>query len=120
MDFKKFLSDFTNETRFRAAKDTFPQFVIGDSTGQIKDSYPEHHRKLPSSPEYHEPLGFISGDTLYATYNYPAILFIQVAIWPIILTIIISALFIICIVNFYRTIRDEKKSGEYRNHSLTT
>ena len=91
-----------------------PQFVIGDSTGQIKDSYPEHHRKLPSSPEYHEPLGFISGDTLYATYNYPAILFIQVAIGPIILTIIISALFIICIVNFYRTIRNEKKSGEYR------
>ena len=90
------------------------QFVIGDSTGQIKDSYPGHHGKLPSSPEYHEPLGFISGDTLYATYNYPAILFIQVAIWPIILTIIISALFIICIVNFYRTIRNEKKSGEYR------
>lgn len=90
------------------------QFVIGDSTGQIKDSYPGHHGKLPSSSEYHEPLGFISGDTLYATYNYPAILFIQVAIWPIILIIIISALFIICIVNFYRTIRNEKKSGEYR------
>lgn len=91
-----------------------PQFVIGDSTGQIKDSYPEHLETLPSSPEYHKPLGFISGDTLYATYNYPAILFIQVAIWPIILTIIISALFIICIINFYLTIRNEKKSGEYR------
>ena len=90
------------------------QFVIGDSTGQIKDSYPGHHGKIPSSPEYHESLGFISGDTLYATYNYPAILFIQVAIWPIILTIIISALFITCIINFCRTIRNEKKSGEYR------
>lgn len=30
------------------------------------------------------------------------------------LTIIISALFIICIVNLYQTIRNEKKSGEYR------
>lgn len=92
-----------------------PQFVIGDSTGRIKDSYPKHLATLPSSPEYSEPLGFISGDTLYATYNRPSvIMFIQVAIWQIILTIIISALFITCIINFYRTIRNEKKSGEYR------
>lgn len=92
-----------------------PQFVIGDSTGRIKDSYPEHLATLPSSPEYHEPLGFISGDTLYATYNQPSVIvFIRAAIWQIILTIIISALFITCIINFCRTIRNEKKSGEYR------
>lgn len=95
-------------------KNLHMQFVIQDSFGQIKDSYPTHFESLPLSPEYQEPLGFISADTLYATYNYPLIVFIQATLWEIILTIIISTLFIICIVNLYQTIRNEKKSGEYR------
>lgn len=90
------------------------QLAIRDSTEQIKDAYPERLETLPFPPEYLEPLGFISGDTLYATYNFPPIIFIQAAIWKVILTIIISALFIICVANFYQTIRNEKKSGEYR------
>lgn len=90
------------------------QFVIQDSSGRIKESYPEKLTSLPSSPEYREPLGFISGDTIYATYSYPLIAFLQTATWEIILTIIISTLFILCIVNLYQTIRNEKKSGEYR------
>lgn len=90
------------------------QFVIQDSSGRIKESYPEKLTSLPSSPKYREPLGFISGDTIYATYSYPLIAFLQTATWEIILTIIISTLFIICIVNLYQTIRNEKKSGEYR------
>ncbi|MEG2070383.1 MAG: hypothetical protein RR034_03305, partial [Bacteroidales bacterium] len=90
------------------------QFMIQDSTGQIKDAYPEHLKTLPLSPKYREPLGFISGDTMYAAYRYPAIVFIQAVIWQIILTVIISVLFIICMINFYQTIRNEKKRGEYR------
>lgn len=90
------------------------QFVIQDSSGQIKESYPEKLTSLPSSPEYREPLGFISGDIIYATYSYPLIVFLQTATWEIILTIIISALFILCIVNLYQTIRNEKKRGKYR------
>lgn len=90
------------------------QLAIQDNTGQIKDSYPERLETLPLSPEYCEPLSFISGDIMYATYSFPVLVFIQKVIWEIILTIIISALFIICVVNLYQTIRNEKKSGEYR------
>lgn len=90
------------------------KFVIRDSNKRIKDSYPEKLTSIPLSPEYKEPLGFITGDTLYATYSYPLIAFLQTATWQIILTLIISALFILCIANLYQTIRNEKKSGEYR------
>jgi len=90
------------------------QFVIQDSKGRITDSYPEHLETLPSSPEYREPLGFISKDTLYATYHYPLGVFVQAAIRQIILTIIISALFLVSIVHLWQTIRNEKKSGKYR------
>ncbi len=90
------------------------QLVIQDSTGEIKYSYPEHFETLVFTPKYQGSLGFISGDTLYATYNYPFYAFIQVSIWQIVLTIIISFLFIICIINLYQTIRNEKKSGKYR------
>lgn len=90
------------------------QFAIQDSCGRIKDSYPVEIESLPPSPEYRESLGFISADTLYATYNYPFIVFIHATLWQIILTLIISALFILCIANLYQTIRNEKKSGEYR------
>lgn len=90
------------------------QFIIQDSTGRITDSYPKHIEILPLSTEYQETLGFIYKDTLYATYSYPLIAFFQAALWQILLTLIISALFIICILNLYQTISNEKKSGEYR------
>ena len=90
------------------------QLAIQDSTGQITDSYPAHLAILPSFPEYREPLGFISGDTLYATYDFPLLVFIRSAIGQIILTIIISALLIVCTINLWQTIRNEKKRGEYR------
>lgn len=95
-------------------KDHSIQFVIQDSTGKIKDSYPKHLKTLSFRPKYQTTLGFISGDTLYAEYNYPYIKFIQSTLWQIILTVIISALLIILIINLYQTIRNEKKSGEYR------
>lgn len=88
------------------------QFIIQDSTGRIIDSYPEHLETLPSSPEYKEPLGYISGDTLYATYNYPFCEFIQESMWPIVLIILITSLLILCVYNLYQFIRDEKKSRE--------
>lgn len=111
---KNFYTYWLAKQDFVHLKNLSMQFVIWDSCGRIKDSYPERLTSLPLSPEYKEPLGFISGDTLYATYNYPLIVFIQATFWQIILTIIISALFIICIVNLYQSIRNEKKSGEYR------
>ena len=90
------------------------QLAIQDSTGQITASYPAHLATLPLFPEYREPLGFISGDTLYATYDFPLLVFIRSAIGQIILTIIISALLIVCTINLWQTIRNEKKRGEYR------
>lgn len=90
------------------------QLAIQDSTGQITDSYPAQLATLPLFLEYREPLGYISGDTLYATYRFPLLVFIQSTIWQIILTIIISILFIICIISLWQSIRNEKKRGEYR------
>ena len=40
------------------------QFVIQDSTGKVKDAYPNPQKTSLSSPEYKQPLGFISGDML--------------------------------------------------------
>lgn len=104
------------QTKYRSiyCKPFSIQFIIQDSCGQIKDSYPEESQVSHLPSEYCEPLGFISGDTLYATYDYPFIAFIGAAMWQIILTITISVLITICILNFYHTIRNEKKSGEYR------
>lgn len=90
------------------------QLAIQDSCGKITDSYPARLETLPLFPEYREPLGFISGDTLYATYDYPWVLFVRTSVWSIIITIIISVLFIVCIINLWQNIRHEKKSGEYR------
>lgn len=90
------------------------QLAIQDSTGQITASYPAHLETLPLFPEYREPLGFISGDTLYATYRFPLLVFIRSVIGQIIITIIISALLAICTINLWQTIRNEKKRGEYR------
>ena len=95
-------------------KDCSIQFVIQDSTGKIKDSYPAHLATLSFHPKYQTTLGFISGDTLYAGYDYSYRELIQATIWQILITFMITALLIICIINLCRTIRDEKKSGEYR------
>lgn len=94
------------------------QFTIQDSTARIKESYPETKETLPSSPKYRDTLGFISGEILYASYNYPIELFIRTATWQIILTILISALFLYCIFNLYLSFRNEKKSGEYREQFI--
>lgn len=111
---KNFYAYFHTKQDSLQLKNLSIQFVIKDSSGRIKDSYPEILTSIPISPEYTEPLGYISGDILYATYSYPLIAFLQTATWQIILTLIISALFILCIANLYQTIRNEKKSGEYR------
>ena len=95
-------------------KDCSIQFVIQDSTGKIKDSYPAHLATLSFHPKYQTTLGFISGDTLYAGYDYSYRELIQATIGQILITFMITALLIICIINLCRTIRDEKKSGEYR------
>lgn len=94
------------------------QFTIQDSTARIKESYPETKETSPFSPKYLDTLGFISGEILYVSYNYPIELFIRTATWQIILTILISALFMYCIVNLYLSFRDEKKSGEYREQFI--
>ena len=84
------------------------QFVIQDSSGKVKEAYPNPLKTSLSSPKYREPLGFISGDVLFATYDYPFILFFQEAFGTIVLTITISFLFLLCIINFYQIIHDEK------------
>lgn len=95
------------------------QFVICDSTGQIKDAYPEHLTELPPHPEYCEPLGFTAKDTLYATYSLPYVSFIRATGWQIFQTLSISVLFVLCAVSLWRAIRKEKKSGEYRELFIT-
>lgn len=97
------------------------QFAIQDSTGTVIYSYPKAMCILPAHPEYRETLGYISGDVLYATYNYPIGLFIQTAYGQITLTIFITALFALCIYNLYSNYHNEKRSGVYREqyiHSL--
>ena len=94
------------------------QFFIQDSTGKIKDTYPKQFKKLPSSFEYNEPLGYISKDTLFATYHYPIMLFIQATSGQILLIILITMTLILCILNLYLSFRDEKKSGEYREQFI--
>ena len=81
---------------------------------KIKDSYTAHLATLSFHPKYQTTLGFISGDTLYAGYDYSYRELIQATIGQILITFMITALLIICIINLCRTIRDEKKSGEYR------
>lgn len=91
-------------------------FII-DSTGQITDCYPKHTYLSPSC-EYITSLGFISGNTLYATYQYPIDLFLKASCWHIVLITLMTLLLSFCIVNLYRTIRNEKKSGEYREQFI--
>lgn len=93
------------------------QFFVLDSTGKIKDTYPKEIQ-LPPICEYITPLGFISGDTLYATYNYPFIAFLKTSSQNIILIIFTTLLLTYCIINLYLSFRDEKKSGEYREQFI--
>lgn len=53
-------------------------FAIEDSIHQIKDSYPPH-RNSSQECELKIPLGFLAKDTLYASYNYPLTLFLDLA-----------------------------------------
>lgn len=94
------------------------QFVVGDSTGTIKESYPEQLGTLSFISEHQQPLGVISGDTLYATYSYPFFEFVRTVAWQIIITIIISGLFVFCLVNLYRTIRNEKRRAKHREQFI--
>ncbi len=88
------------------------QFFIQDSTDKIKDAYPKQVKQLPSSFEYSVPLGFISKDTLFATYHYPVTLFLQAASWQITIIILIATILILCIINLYLSFRNEKRSRE--------
>ena len=90
------------------------QFTILDSLGKIVDSFPPSHEAVPENAEYCRPLGYISPNTLYATYDYPAILFAKAAAGQIIITIVITVLFVLFIIDFFRSIQKEKKRGEYR------
>lgn len=100
------------------AENIATQFFIQDSTGKIKDAYPKLFSKLPSSFEYSEPLGYISKDTLFATYRYPTTLFIRTASGQSLIIALITIILILCIVNLYLSFRDEKKSGEYREQFI--
>ena len=53
-------------------------FAIKDSINQIKASYPSSWIP-PRSCELKMPLGFLTKDTLYASYNYPFKLFLNLA-----------------------------------------
>lgn len=90
------------------------QFAIRDSLGKVVDSFPPAHEAVPENAEYCRPLGYISPNTLYATYDYPAILFAKAAAGQIIITIVITILFVLFIIDFFRSIQKEKKRGEYR------
>lgn len=88
------------------------QFVLTDSTGNIKDSYPRSVNKIPATPEYIDTLGFLTRDILYATYDYPLAAFVQTAAWPIATTLFISLLLAFCVIYLYLNYRDEKRQRE--------
>ncbi len=88
------------------------QFVLTDSTGKIKDTYPHPTSEIPSSPEYIDTLGFLTRDILYATYDYPLTAFVQIAAWPIATTLFISLLLAFCVIHLYINYRNEKRQRE--------
>lgn len=87
--------------------------AIKDSTNQIKDSYPPNWI-FPRSCELKIPLGFLSKDTLYASYHYPFKRFLDLASGHISLVFFISLLLIFCIISLFHTLRWERKTGKYR------
>lgn len=90
------------------------QFAIRDSLGKVIDSFPPSHETIPTNAEYCRPLGYISNNTLYATYDYPAMLFAKAASGQIGITIVITVLFVLFVIDFFRSFQKEKKRGEYR------
>ena len=88
-------------------------FAIEDSIHQIKDSYPPH-RNSSQECELKIPLGFLAKDTLYASYNYPLTLFLDLASGHISLVFFISLLLIFCVISLFHTLHWEKRAGKYR------
>ena len=88
-------------------------FAIKDSINQIKASYPSSWIP-PRSCELKMPLGFLTKDTLYASYNYPFKLFLNLAGNQILLTLFIALLLIFCVISLFHTLRWEKRTGKYR------
>lgn len=89
------------------------RFVITDSTGRIKDTY---QQKSINTGEcnYITRLGYISGDTLQATYPFPFGYFLIATYDQLALIAAIMLLLILCISVLTQAIRQEKKKGEYR------
>lgn len=88
-------------------------FAIKDSINQIKASYPSSWIP-PRSCELKMPLGFLTKDTLYASYNYPFKLFLNLAGNQILLTLFVALLLIFCVISLFHTLRWEKRTGKYR------
>lgn len=88
-------------------------FAIKDSINQIKASYPSDWIP-PRSCELKIPLGFLTKDTLYATYNYPFELFLNLTGNQILSTLFIALLLIFCVMSLFHTLRWEKRAGKYR------
>ena len=88
-------------------------FAIKDSINQMKASYPSSWIP-PRSCELKMPLGFLTKDTLYASYNYPFKLFLNLAGNQILLTLFVALLLIFCVISLFHTLRWEKRTGKYR------
>lgn len=110
------LENFTNYFKENydstQTRTTSLQFILTDSTGCIKDSYPRSINKIPSSPEYIDTLGFLTRNILYATYDYPLAAFVQTAAWSIATTLFITLLLAFCIIYLYMNYRNEKRQRE--------
>lgn len=90
------------------------QLFVSDSTGKVKDAWPEQNAPLPAAAEFRKPLGFLCKDTLTVAYNYPRQEFVRTAGAEIFSTIAMSLLLAICASSLFRTIRREKKTGKFR------
>lgn len=85
-----------------------------DSSGRVKESWPEQTDPMPEEMPFGEPMGFLSGDKLFADYAYPWKEFVQAASYEIFQTILLSVLLVICVITLLQTIRNEKRKGKYR------
>lgn len=105
---------YLQEKRDSGAIENLPiHFAIKDSTNQVKTSHPSGWIP-PRSCELKLPLGFLTKDTLYASYNYPFKLFLGLARHQILLTLFIALLLIFCVISLFQTLRWEKRAGKYR------
>ena len=60
------------------------------------------------------PLGFLTKDTLYASYNYPFKLFLNLAGNQILLTLFVALLLIFCVISLFPHAPLGKRTGKYR------